>query len=322
MNMKFIVIIPYFGKLPNYFPLWLNSCKYNKEIDWMLFLDDKTNYKYPPNVKPCYCTLKDVEKLLNDKLGMKLCIYQPYKLCDYKPLYGKIFIDYIKGYDYWGYGDLDVIYGNIEDEILKAAQEKADKIFLLGHLSLIKSDLTFAWPEANKEIENVYRIALQSKKNYGLDEFFFNRLFYIYNKKLFLSNKIADIEVAREKLYLVIPEMHSDGQYEFSVDTKNGSLIFNWHKGKLFGINNFGSKEYLYVHFQKRTMKMSVSNCSDFFITEDGFFNDVDNVRKKFPFRVKKVFFLKKSSLIKKVKYWQDDKKYKNAILKLLDLDV
>lgn len=37
-----------------------------------------------------------------------------YKLCDLKPFYGFIHEDILKQYDFWGYGDNDLVYGNLE----------------------------------------------------------------------------------------------------------------------------------------------------------------------------------------------------------------
>ena len=42
MKSKVTFIIPYFGKLPNYFDLFLKSCKYNGGYRWIVFTDDKT----------------------------------------------------------------------------------------------------------------------------------------------------------------------------------------------------------------------------------------------------------------------------------------
>jgi hypothetical protein len=35
------------------------------------------------------------------------------KLCDYKPAYGALFSDYVRGSSYWGHVDLDIVWGNI-----------------------------------------------------------------------------------------------------------------------------------------------------------------------------------------------------------------
>ena len=37
-------IVPYFGKLPSNFQIWLQTCSKNETIDLMIFTDDKTEY--------------------------------------------------------------------------------------------------------------------------------------------------------------------------------------------------------------------------------------------------------------------------------------
>ena len=37
---KVCVIGVYFGKLPEYFNLWLKSCEYNKDIDFLIVSDN------------------------------------------------------------------------------------------------------------------------------------------------------------------------------------------------------------------------------------------------------------------------------------------
>ena len=44
-------VVPYFGKFPVSFPLWLVSCGANPTVDWLIFTDDTTPYDYPQNVK-------------------------------------------------------------------------------------------------------------------------------------------------------------------------------------------------------------------------------------------------------------------------------
>ena len=38
-----------------------------------------------------------------------------YKLCDLRVIYGEMFREELRDYDYWGWGDLDVMYGNFEN---------------------------------------------------------------------------------------------------------------------------------------------------------------------------------------------------------------
>lgn len=50
-DKKICFIIPYFGDLPKYFQLFLNSCRHNKAYQWILFTDDNTKYIFPENVR-------------------------------------------------------------------------------------------------------------------------------------------------------------------------------------------------------------------------------------------------------------------------------
>ena len=40
-------------------------------------------------------------------------VNSPYKLCDYKPVYGLIFDEDLQDYDFWGHCDVDLIFGDI-----------------------------------------------------------------------------------------------------------------------------------------------------------------------------------------------------------------
>ena len=60
--MKIALILPYFGKFDTLFPLWLASCKWNSDIDWLIFTDDKTKYDFPANVKVEYMGFADLRR--------------------------------------------------------------------------------------------------------------------------------------------------------------------------------------------------------------------------------------------------------------------
>ena len=49
-NIKIAIIGVYFGKFPEYFDLWLESCKKNAKIDFFVFTDQEIVNK-PKNVK-------------------------------------------------------------------------------------------------------------------------------------------------------------------------------------------------------------------------------------------------------------------------------
>ena len=92
---KCCFIIPYFGKLPKTFPIFLKSCAKNPEFNWLIFTNDDTAFDYPLNVSVVHMTLDELSSLADKKLGFKVALDKAYKLCDFKPAYGFIFEDYI-----------------------------------------------------------------------------------------------------------------------------------------------------------------------------------------------------------------------------------
>ena len=64
-------IIPYFGKLPNYFQLFLNSCAPNKKFDWLIITNDNREFSYPKNVKKIFMEWNDFKRFAQKKFKEK-----------------------------------------------------------------------------------------------------------------------------------------------------------------------------------------------------------------------------------------------------------
>ncbi len=122
MKNKISLLICYFGKFPWYFGYFIHSCKYNPSVDFFLVTDILIHISLPSNVRVVNKSLNDIVEIAEQKLGIPVIISNPYKLCDFKPAYGAIFSELIEGYDFWGYADIDVVFGNIRhfitDEML------------------------------------------------------------------------------------------------------------------------------------------------------------------------------------------------------------
>jgi hypothetical protein len=112
---RFAIIIPYFGKFKPSISLFLESCNRNPDVDWHIFTDCPVpeNVELKENIKWHAATLDYVSGLIREKLGWTVSLTRPYKLCDLKPFYGLLFEEYLTGYEYWGFGDTDVIYGHL-----------------------------------------------------------------------------------------------------------------------------------------------------------------------------------------------------------------
>jgi len=115
--MRVALLIPYFGKLPALFPYYAASVSAIARMDVHLFTDTALPGHLPTNMYVHAFSLQDFCRLAAHKTGVAVEFSQPYKCCDFRPAYGRIFEDFIAEYPYWGYGDLDVIYGNIDAAI-------------------------------------------------------------------------------------------------------------------------------------------------------------------------------------------------------------
>ncbi|WP_369396079.1 DUF6625 family protein [Lacticaseibacillus pantheris] len=132
-------MVPYFGQFKNYFQLFLNSCKKNPDFDWLFITDSDFNYDVPDNVRVVKSTFNQVKERVQSKFTFKVNLSSPYKLCDLKPMYGYIFEDYLVDYPFWGYCDVDVIWGRISDFVADQEFDKFDKIGDLGHCTFVRN---------------------------------------------------------------------------------------------------------------------------------------------------------------------------------------
>lgn len=113
---RIAMVLPYFGRLPSYFNFYLKSLE-GKKLD-VLLVSDLEVAVAPTNLKRVRMTLKEVESLGARKLAVKVVLNAPIRLCDFKPMYGHVFEDYLKEYDYWAFGDCDLVYGNALNQFL------------------------------------------------------------------------------------------------------------------------------------------------------------------------------------------------------------
>ncbi len=280
--MNPVIIIPYFGKFPNYFNIFLLSCKYNKKFTWMIFTDNEDEFDWPDNVKKIKMSFYQCQNLIISKFDFKVRIDNVKKLCDYKVAYGYIFSEYISEFSHWGFGDLDLIYGDLEHFISDEMLIKFDKIYSLGHLSIYKNynDNNMFFMTSVNGIER-YREVFSNKENEVFDEWTKNSINEIYlksDKNFYLDNDCADISPYS---FFLTPTSYSINKKQYENHEKLNH-IFKWDNGQLFDLYKSGStlkeKEVPYIHMQKRKMKVKLKNHSNFFILPNQFINSDKNI--------------------------------------------
>lgn len=256
-------IVPYFGSFPNLFPLWLNSCRYNTAVDWLVFTDDKTRFNYPENVHVEYMSFENLKVLVQSRFEYEIKLESPYKLCDYKIAYGDIFSDYLTGYDFWGFCDLDLIWGDIRHFLTDEVLSKFDKIGFQGHSMLVRNDVFYRtlYKCVLKDGTSFKGIA-QEPNNCMADEKFFN----------YLADELK-IPSYQEVTFANLTTLFPNFRLTYLPDDekkKNKHLIFKYQNGKLMRMavvnNNVYCDEFMYIHFLKREIEVCVSSSSDSFL--------------------------------------------------------
>ena len=103
-NYKTIAILTcWYGPYPWYFPYFIHSCSFNQTIDFVIITDNKDFISDKQlNLKVIFMEINEIKILVSKKLGFKVNIDYPYKLCDFKPANGFLFPDILKKYNFWG----------------------------------------------------------------------------------------------------------------------------------------------------------------------------------------------------------------------------
>ena len=192
----------------------------------------------PPTLNLSVWSLKTCKHVSKNK---RKCICPtPYKICDYRPAFGTIFSEYLHNSKYWGFCDLDMLFGNLDKYLSDPIADKYDAIYNHGHLTLMRNI-----PEVNKAfmlpfsgIE--YKYVFSHKASFGFDE--------KRGSTRFLKNTDS-IHIRKIHLQTFYPP-------EISIPLKlinkknYADQIFTWEDRKVYRIIDNAVDEYSYIHLQ------------------------------------------------------------------------
>ena len=133
--MQIVKLIPYYGTWPVFMHPYLESCRRNPILRVVFVTDLPAFPGSPPNVSYVHESFDALRSRLQSVLGMDLPGLFPYKLCEFRPAFGLIFRDIIGDADFWGYGDNDLILGDVAAFLTRERLETHDVLsFKRGHL--------------------------------------------------------------------------------------------------------------------------------------------------------------------------------------------
>lgn len=266
---RICIISAYIGELPDTFPLWVKSVSANQTVDFML-ITDKDVSPPPKNLRVIKKALFEIKRMAEQELDMEVTLETPYKLCDFKPVFGKIFRRYLKdyNYDYWGHCDLDLIFGDLRFFFNKYGLNKYDKFLHQGHLALYRN---------TERINNAYKLpgsyyyykqVFTRNESFVFDEYNrINGIFHYNHLPIFEEVIFANINPAFTRFKCCRINNYS-------------KQLFYYEKGKVFRafINHRGEvekEEFIYIHLLGRKLDkvpVKVLKSEMFAITEDGYY--------------------------------------------------
>ena len=275
-------VVPYYGEFPNYFPAWLNSCRQNPSVDFLIFTDNSPDcYSVPSNVQFIHMSFNELRSLIQRQFEFKICLGRPYKLCDYKPVYGIALHHWLAEYDFWGHCDIDLLWGNIRQFFTDDLLDKYDRICNQGHCSIYRN---------NQRVNSLYR-SLDSKgcldwrevftsdKSFAFDEYGtihedgsgggLSRIMEINGEQIYSTWIFANITPKQQSRFQLSLDDHerecdpdqikafehryysteSEAEMQFFERNKEGLFLWYCKNGLV------QKKEFLYVHFSRRAIK-------------------------------------------------------------------
>ena len=247
-NHWLIMLIPFFGKWPEWIELFVESCKWNPSVCWRMYTDCGALENKADNVEIVDIKFDDYKKLVSDRLGIHFNPGDPYKLCDIRPSLGYIHEPEIAGFRFFGFGDIDVVYGNIRKFYTDELLDQWDVLSthnerLSGHFTVLRN--TPRLRQAFKRIPN-YRALLERPEYTDTDETSFGSVFkrragfdrltdYIYGKpRLLFAERYSTV-------------LSSRGWHD---GTMNYPARWFWRKGELTNDRD-GDRDFLYLHFMR-----------------------------------------------------------------------
>lgn len=246
-----IIIIPYFGQWPFWMPFFIESCRANPDINWLLIGDCPVLERLPDNVEQRDFDFTSYCALISKRLNINFNPSNPYKLCDLKPALGFIHEPDVAGYDYWGFSDLDLIYGDLRayfsDERLRRFKVlSTHERRISGHFCLLRNE-----SELNSlfwKIPDFVRRA-EDPKNHALDEGGFSRIFLWrknFPKPLFdfvgLFNRWRSVAEFKEAFST------PNGIRPWTDGTQDYPAYWTWRNGCLQNAKD-GDRQFPYLHF-------------------------------------------------------------------------
>lgn len=240
------LIIPYFGKKPPMYDAWEITALANPTVDFYIFTDIE-EIKEKNNIYVIRKSFNECRNMIQKVIDFDICLESPYKLCDYKPTFGLAFSKWLKNYEFWGYCDLDLLFGDLRKFFTDKVLEKVDRCLENGHISLWRN---------NEKLNNLFKFQEVEGVNYqdvytSSDSFYFDEQAGVFTKCLINGVRFSAPVPLRD------PLEHKEKFYYHSELPENQYVIY-WENGTLYAVHFENQVELCYAHFFRRKFMVSL----------------------------------------------------------------
>lgn len=196
--------------------------------------------------------------------GEIISFERPYKICDFRPAYPEIFPEIINQYDYWGYFDIDTLWGDILKFLPENSDKRYNKLLPCGHLSFLKN-----CPLVNilyRESENMEGVKSWREVFSKPDAFYFDE---DGGLEPLAKAILKDTYWGGIPFDNVLPPWRFDHFYSINYPEKSHNLVFSYDRGHLYRhyLKGFVSQkdEIAYLHFSRRPIAIMVDATTERF---------------------------------------------------------
>ena len=247
---RIAIVATHFGRSPVWLPAFLQSCRENPDVRWLIYTDIDVTVPVPANVEFKPTPLHEFNARCSDALGARIDVQSTFlkKLSDLKPAYGMIFADDLEPFDFWAYSELDVIWGDIrswitDDLLAEHDLIAATKYKLCGHFTLFRNT-----EQMNRTFEIMPDAVrtMADPRHLRLDERPFTRQLHALAKER--SASCPRISWDRD--------LTMSAQYQRALPNGPGGNLW-WCLGKTYDAD---CNELMYLHFHKLKKHMNTIN--------------------------------------------------------------
>nr|WP_315247103.1 DUF6625 family protein [uncultured Flavobacterium sp.] len=287
----------WYGDYPWYFPYFIKSCIHNPTIDFVIVTGNTQEIpNKPSNVIIINKSLDEFKAEATKKLGFDLNFDNAYKLCDFKPVCGLLFQDFLEKYDFWGHGDIDMVYGNIRSFITPDILNKYDLIS--AHKDFITG--TFCLYRNNDLMRTLFMESRDYQKVFSSPEWVgFDECNYLYDELQTPGVSVFDFPNHIQSMTYVVRKAESEGRikplFEFYF-YKTMHNKMRWDNGKVIYSNK---KECLFYDMIK--YKAECENKSVNFPIPDVFYFNKKGINKNSFWSLLVLKMIRKKKSLKKV---------------------